>query len=221
MKCLRSAAFGQISGGLTLALALVLGGPARGDEAEEPGTTRQEIVNTLHDVQRKYGSDAVMLQGHLLGQAIRAGSITDAAIRVSGIEERNGKRFLAFKLDTGIIYNDREVSAASRRTRVWNDLVEASLRKFHALDVPADGIALLLGYAHQPYAGEAELRTHLRDAPGDAEAMAVYLLRADVIELTADRIDGQQLIDRSTVLIDGAPARLVLDPPAAPTPAEH
>ena len=92
---------------------------AHGADNQEPppeeGTSRKEILDTLHDLQRKYGSDAVLMEGHLLGQAIRSGSILEAVISVSGVEERDGKRFLAFKLETGIVYNDREVAPPDLR----------------------------------------------------------------------------------------------------------
>jgi hypothetical protein len=183
------------------------------EDLQEADSARKEILSSLQDLQRRYGRDAVMMEGHLLGHAVRGGSIMDAAISLPGVEERGGKRFLVFKLDTGIIYNDREVGAASRPARVWNDIVEVSLRKFRALGFQADGVAFLLGYAHKEYADEAELRAHLHDSPGTPEAAAFYLLISDVTELVNSRITSQQLLDRATVLIDGTPTRLVLETP--------
>ena len=181
-------------------------------DAEQSGISK-EILSSLHDVQRQYGKDAVMMEGQLLGQAIRSGSIVDAVISIPGLEERDGQRYVAFKLDTGIIYNDREVTAAARPVRLWTDIVEPSLRKFQTLDLPADGVALMLAYAHKEYADEADLRAHLRDSPGDPESVAFYVLSSDVTELTANRITGQQLIDRATVLLNGSPTHLVLEAP--------
>jgi hypothetical protein len=183
----------------------------------EQSSIQKEILNSLHDVQRQYGKDAVMMEGQLLGQAIRSGSVVDAVISIPGIEERNGRRYVAFKLDTGIIYNDREVPAAARPLRLWTDIAEPSLRKFEKLNLPADGVGLLLAYAHKQYVDEADLRAHLQDSPGDSESVAFYVLNSDVTELTANRITGQQLLDRATVLLNGSPTRLVLDAPA-PSP---
>ncbi len=201
--------------------------PATGDGAPAPqpeeldGARRahQEIVSTLQDVQRKYGSDAVMMQGHLLGHAIRNGSILEAAISIPGFEERDGKRFLAFKLDTGIIYNDRDLLPPARAGRAWTDIVEATLRKFRTLSLPGDGIALVLGYAHKAYGDEADLRAHLGDSHGEAEAAAFYLLLSDVTELMAEHITGQQLVDRATILVDGTPTHIDLPVPV-PSPTE-
>jgi hypothetical protein len=180
------------------------------EEAAEAAATHKEITQALQDIQRKYGADAVMLEGHLLGHAIRGGSILEATVGVGGVEERDGKRFLAFKLETGIIYNDREIDAATRPVRVWTDVVEATLRKFRTMNVPADGIAVTLGYRHKPYGDEADLRAHLHESHGQAEAAAFYLLLSDVTELIAQRINSQQLIDRSIVLVDGAQTKINL-----------
>src|SRR5512139_238378 len=164
--------------------------------ADQPDGTRKEILGSLQDVQKQYGSNAVMLQGQLLGQAIRSGSIIEAAINIPGYEERGGKRFLAFALDTGIIYNERELRPAARRARIWTDIVEVSLRKFPKLTLPADGIGITLTYAHKAYTDAAELRASLADDRGQAETAAFYFLLADISELTAKRITPQQLLDR-------------------------
>jgi hypothetical protein len=177
----------------------------------EQSILRKEILRSLHDVERQYGRDAVMMEGQFLGQAIRSGSIVDAVISIPGFEERDGRRYLTVKLETGIIYNDRELAAATRPVRVWSDIVEPSLRKFQALNLPAEGVALVLTYAHKDYVDEADLRAHLRDSPGDPESVAFYILNPDVAELSANRITAQQLIDRGTVLLNGSPTHLVLD----------
>jgi hypothetical protein len=188
------------------------------DDTIEAATTRKEVLQTLQDVQREYGADAVMMEGHLIGQAIRGGSIVEAEVSVPGIEGRDGKRFLVFKLETGIIYNDRDVMPATRPARVWSDVVETTLRKFHTLTLPVDGIALQCSYAHKPYLDEADLRAHLSEGRGDLEAAAFYLPLPDVTELMSNHITGQQLVDRSIVLINGTPTHIVLEAPT-PTPA--
>ena len=206
---------GWLSGVMLLALTC---GPvaSAADEKEPPpeeGTSRQEILDSLHALQRKYGSDAVLMEGHLLGQAIRSGSILEAVISVEGVEERNGKRFLTFKLETGIVYNDREVAAHERSARAWSEIVEVTLRQFHKPSVPADGVAVVVSYTHKPYTDLADLHEHLKETHGEPEAVAFYVLLPDIVDLNADRITPQQLVDRSTVLLNGAPAHLTLPPP--------
>jgi len=183
-------------------------------EPAEPGTTRVEILQAMHDLQRKYGADAVLMEGQLLSQAIRGGSVLEASISVPGLEERDGKHYLGFTLETGIVYNDREVSAAARRVHAWTEIVETTLHKFSALNVSADGLAIRLGYTHKPYDDEADLRTHLHEGHGDPETTTFYLLLADVADLLAKRISAQQLVQRATILVDGAAAELLLPPPS-------
>ncbi len=185
-------------------------------DGDDPSSSRTAIMRALRDVQSQYGADAVMIEGHLLAHAIQGGSILEAVVSVAGTEERGGKKFLAFKVDTGIIYNDQEIAAPGRTARVWRDIAEATLRKFRTLTLPADGIVLIIGYSHKPYLDEADLRARLNEGHGAPEVAAFYLSLSDVAELMAERISAQQLIDRSTVLLDGMPVRLTID---APTPA--
>jgi hypothetical protein len=179
-------------------------------DAEQSGI-RKEILSSLQDVQRQYGRDAVMMEGQLLGQAIRSGSIVDAVISIPGIEERDGRRYLVFKLDTGIIYNDRELTTAARPIRLWMDVVEPSLRQFQTLNLPADGVGLIVAYTHKEYVDEADLRAHLHESSGEPESVTFYVLSSDVAELTANRSTAQQVIDRATVLFNGVPTHLVVE----------
>jgi len=203
---------------MTVVLGSVPPLPAQAPPAAGDGpSSKTEIFNAMQDVQRKYGSDAVMLQGHLMSQAVHNGAIGETVASVGDVENHDGKRFLVVQLETGIVYNDREISAAARPARLWSDIVEASLRKFHTLTVPADGIALRLGYRHREYDTEAEVRAHFREQPGTPESAVFYLLLPDVIDLLSDRITAQQLVERSTTLVNDTPAHFEL---AVPTPGE-
>jgi hypothetical protein len=167
-----------------------------------------DILRALEDVGRRYGADAVSIEGFLMGHAIENGSVLETSVRVVGIEERADKTYLVFALDTGIVYNDRELNAAGRLGRTWSRIVERTLRRFRRVDVPADGIGFLITYAHKPYRDEAELRAHLSESAGEAEHASFYLLRADVADLTSNRITGQDLADKAAVFIDGSPQRV-------------
>jgi len=198
-----------------LVATAVLGEEAR--SAEQP-SSRQEIAQAMQELERAYGKDAVALEGQLLGQAVRSGSILPAVVAVPGIRERDGARFLAFDLDTGIVFNDRDTTAEQRPAEVWTQIVVPSLQQFAALKLPADGVAFLISYRHRPYADLAELRAHLRDDAGPTEVAAFYVRLADAAELAAKRITSQQLVDRSVVLVDGTARRLrVPEPTPVPT----
>ena len=206
---------------LAFTLHAVLGAaPVRSEEARtfEQPSSREEIAQAMQELERAYGKDAVALEGQLLGQAVRSGSILPAVVAVPGIRERDGARFLAFDLDTGIIFNDRDTDAVQRPAEVWTQIVVPSLQQFAALKLPADGVAFLISYRHRPYADLAELRAHLRDDAGPTEVAAFYVRLADAAELAAKRITSQQLVDRSIVLVDGTARRLrVPEPTPVPT----
>jgi hypothetical protein len=174
-----------------------------------------EVLDALMDVRRKYGGDAVLLEGYLLTHAIQGGSVGETVVSVPGFQERDRKKYLAFRLETGIVYNDHEISAEGRLSRTWSRIVERTLKKFRAFDFAADGLAFHVTYAHKSYRDEADLRLHLRESPGDSEAAVFYLLTSDVHELIAQRIDGQQLADRAIVLVDGSARRVRVEPEPA------
>ena len=203
-----------------LSVCALLGvAPLHGEEAHPPElpSSPQEIAQAMQELERAYGKDAVALKGQLLGQAVRSGSILPALIAVPGIRERDGRRFLAFDLDTGIVFNDRDTAAEQRPAEVWTRIVVPSLQQFATLRLPADGVALQISYRHRPYADLAALRAQLRDTPGPTETAAFFVRIADAADLAAKRITSQQLVDRSTVLVDGT-ARQLTVPEPAPVP---
>jgi hypothetical protein len=197
-----------------LARTVVAAAPSPTADDDSP-SGKPTVLGAMQELRAKYGSDAVMLQGHLLSHSVRSGAVGETAVSVAGFEERDGKRFLTFRVETGIIYNDREPGDATRPARLWSDIVEASLRKFRTFEVAADGLVIRLAYAHRAYGDEAELRTHPRDQPGAEDTVVFFLLLPDVADMIGDRISGQQLVERSTVLLNGAPEHVLV---AAPTP---
>ena len=209
--CLRAVAGCLLVGGLCVARA--------DDDLPEPTPAgiNPEIVRALTEVRRKYGADAVVMEGVLLSHSIQNGSVLETAVTVGDIEERETRKYLLFTVDTGIVYNDRELTPEARLGRTWTRIVERSLRTFRSLAVPADGLRLTLNYSHKPYVDEPDLRAHLGDGHGESESMVLYLLSHDVGDLIEAKIDSQQLADRAVVLVNGAPARLLVEAPE-PTP---
>lgn len=177
-----------------------------------------DILKALSEVRRQYGNDAVMIEGFLMGQAIESGSVLETAVGVSGVEEHAQHKYLTFKLDSGIVYNDRELDADARLARTWTRIIEPTLRRFKTIDVPADGVSFAISYTHKPYTDEPDLRAHLSEGHGEPEDAVFYLLTRDLSELMASRISAQQLVDRSIVTADGAARQMKVEPPQ-PTPA--
>ncbi|MBI4515678.1 MAG: hypothetical protein HY699_07675 [Deltaproteobacteria bacterium] len=181
------------------------------------GRPNPEVLQALAEVRKQYGADAVMLEGFLMGHAIESGAVRETAVTVSGIQEYRQKRYLTFTLDSGIVYNDRELGADERLGRTWTRIVEPTLRRFRGLDLRADGLGLWINYTHKPYTDEADLRAHLSQGAGEPEAALFYLLTSDLAELYAARITGQQLAERASVLVNGV-GRSVRVEAAEPTP---
>jgi len=204
-------------------VALLGGGIGRPTFAQPPAGPAKarpdrEVLHALADLRRQYGSDAVMIEGFLMGHAIESGSVLETSVSVSGFEEHQAHRYLGFKLDTGIVYNDRDVPPALRPGRTWTRIVERTLRRFRSITVPADGLVFLVTYTHRPYDQGGDWRAELSHDHGVSESVAYYLLNADLADFLAARIDAQQLLDRGSVLVNGAPEHIVPEPPA-PTPA--
>jgi hypothetical protein len=193
--------------------------PVTPAESPEPGTTRAEIQRALQEVQRKYGADAVLLQGSLMGNAIRNGSLLETTIAVDGFEEQAGKVLLNFTLGTGIVYDDRVSTAEDRAADIWTGVVVTTLRDFRRLNLSADAVGFRIGYTHRPYPPEtADLRTELRDDPGVVETLSCSVLLDDVAAFGAGALTPQELADRATVRVNDSPQRLKLPATPAPTP---
>jgi hypothetical protein len=191
---------------------------ARAQPAPPRGGPSRDVLNALGGVRSRYGADAVMIEGFLMGHAIEGGSVLETSVTVAGIEELNARRYLTFKLDTGIVYNDHDVSPETRTGRIWTRIVERTLRRFRSIKVPADGMQFFVTFTHRPYVEEPGWRVELNRDHGTAESVAFYLSNSDVAEFLTARITAQQLLDRTTVLVDGAPQRVVAEPPE-PTPS--
>jgi len=177
---------------------------------------RSDILRTLRLLERKYGRDAVLLQGHALGAAVRHGAILEAEANLPGYVERQGRRFLEVRVATGIVFNDRDHSAMQRPMRMWTNIVESTLKQLETIEVGADGVLFHLTYAHKPYQDEMQLREHLRGAARDEETTQFYVMTSDIRELMGKQISSQQLVDRATVLVDGVEAHLNLEPTPPP-----
>jgi hypothetical protein len=203
---------------LAVAANVPIAGAAENSGRKPPGPN-PDIIRAIREVGRLYGPDAILLQSYLLGHAIQEGSVLEAAIGVAGIQNFQSRKYLTFKLETGIVYNDRELSPDARLTRTWSRIVERSLRKFRSIVVPADGLAFAITYFHKAYIDEPDLRAHLRDGHGEEESALFYLLSSDVNDLVASRITSQGLADRATVLVNGSARHVQVETPEATIPA--
>jgi hypothetical protein len=195
--------------------------PASGS-SEEP-STKQEIIQALGDIQNRYGVDAVRMQTRLLESAIEGGAVLETTSGIGGYEEHQGKRYLRFDVMTGIVYDDTTVKEAERAARIWVDVVDPALKRFTALELPADGVALHLRFHHLSYRDRTELFRKHAEHPAPSDEMHVRLSNGEIVEFANARLTTNALLDHSSVLLNGKPSRInltgIVPAERPPTPA--
>jgi len=197
----------------TLHVAMVRAEPAPPSDAAGADTSPQsvlgipdlsaEIVSLLQETRNTYGEDALILQLQLLRNAIHADSILAAAIRVDGVQSHANRRYLAYTVETGIVFHTTRVDQQKRIEHVWNRVVLPSLTPLRACDVPADGVAIELSYFHRPYADAAELDSTVQEDSGQGERVAFYLLRDDIVAFNDTKLSAARLYERAHPIVDG------------------
>lgn len=185
--------------------------PVVGDEA------KGALIHLMRENRAKYGDDATVLQGMLMMSAVAAEAVlaTESAIR--GFEEREGHRFVTFRLASGVVFNDRTHDARERLRKVWTGILERTFASYKTFKVPADGIAVEIEYSHRPYADMSELYQTIDDA-GAKEQAKFYLLSSDLNQFLTNEVRAHELLGRSRVFVDGQPAAIDLTAAATPTP---
>ena len=172
-----------------------------------------EIVTLLRENRKTYGEDAVVLQLQLLRNAIHADSILAAGVRVDGVKPHAARRYLAYTVETGIVFNTKQTDRDKRLDHVWSRVVLPSLVPLKVCDVPADGVALELTYFHQAYDDTASFQATVQEHPGESERVIFYLLRDDIVAFNRNEVDATGLYGRAEPAVDGTPVAL----PALPS----
>lgn len=193
-----------LAGATALLAAAAAGGGDPPTPAWDLPRSEADVVRSLADVAHRFGPDAVLMQTYLLNEAARNGSVLEATALAPALETRNGRRYLVFVLDSGIVFNDRSLSAGQRLRRVWQDIIARCLWRFTSLTLPAEGLGVHVRYHHKAYADEAALRASLAsEGRGEAETAAFYFATADVEALVAKALTSGDLLARSESLLNG------------------
>ncbi len=193
-------------------------GPSSLDEI--PSSARGDVTRLLHDMHRRYGEDAVLIETNLLLNAMRSGALLGTGVRIEGVEPYRGRQYLGFHVDTGLVFDDHTRDEPARLQMLWVTIMEPTLERLQGLSVPADGIKVEMQYHHRPYRSLAELRASI-DEPGTSEEASFYLLGADVRELVERRLTARHLVTRTQVAVDGAERQVSMpagEPPRAAGP---
>ena len=181
---------------------------------EIPSASPESVARLLLKIRRRYGDDAVVMQTHLLLNAMRNGSLLASGVRVHEVTEHAGKRYLGFHVETGMIFDDHTRDLPARIHVLWLSILEPTLMRLKQLEVPADGVHFAMQYHHRPYRTVEELRREI-EQPGVAEEASFYLLAADVREMIAHRVTPRALLERARITVDGAD-RTIPQPGASP-----
>lgn len=213
---------------LTLAVMALLGGaavhadpqPPPSAIEEFPSATRDDVVKALRKVRRKYGEHAVLIETQLLINAMQRGSLRATAVGVDGVRPYRDKRYLAFDVETGLIFDSMTLDETRRIHLLWTTIMVPTLERLTALQVPADGIKVRMRYHHRPYRSLEQLRASIEE-PGTPEETCFYLLTGDLDALVDHSVSGSSLLTHARVTVNGA-ERVVAAPgpegPVAPGP---
>jgi len=181
----------------------------------------EDVSRLLRATRQRYGEDAVAIETNLLVNAMRNGSLLATAVRVDGIREYQGKRYLGFQVETGMIFDDRTRGQTDRLQILWASIMEPVLARLtDGLQLPADGMSVALQYHHRSYASVAELRASI-DQPGPSEEATFHVLASDVDDLVRRRLTTRTLIERTRITVNGQERSVppvAHDPLGAPGP---
>jgi hypothetical protein len=187
---------------------------------EIPSAKREDVTRLLRKIRTRHGDDAVVIQTHLLLNAMQKGSVLATGVRVDRVEEARGKRYLAFVVETGFVFDDTTRDRIERAQILWATIMEPMLARLEdGLQVhKADGMLVQMQYFHRPYRSAEELRAHIHE-PGTSEEARFYVSSADVDDIVRGRQTTRTVLTQVRTMIDGAD--LAVAPPtedAALTP---
>jgi hypothetical protein len=170
----------------------------------------QKILHLLRDNRQKYGDDATILQGLLMAHSVQTEAVLTTESGISGFEDAHGKRFVSYRVASGVIFNDNYMDRDARLSRVWQGILERSFLKYPGFSVPtADGVAIEIVYHHKPYGSIVDLSNAI-DEPGPLEKAKFYFLADDIGDFIAQKLPARTLVDRAHVTVDDQPYAFAL-----------
>lgn len=186
--------------------------PAAPDSLDDlPSAKPEDVARLLRKVRQRHGEDAIVVQTHLLLNAMQKGSVLATGVRVERVEEAHGKRFLRFVLETGFVFDDSTRDRVQRAQILWASIMEPTLARLEdGLQVEkADGMVVQLQSFHRPYRTADELRAHI-DEPGTSEETRFYVASADLDEVVRGKRTLRTLLATAHPTVDGADLAVAL-----------
>ncbi len=189
--------------------------PAPPDSLDDiPSAKPADVSRLLRKVRIRHGDDAVVIQTHLLLNAMQKGAVLATGVRVDRVEEKHGKRYLNFMLETGYVFDDSTRDRTERAQILWATIMEPTLSRLQdGLQVhKAEGLVVQMQYYHRPYRSAEELRATIHE-PGTSEEARFYVLASDVDDVIRGKTTVRNLVTQTRTTIDGS--ELAMMPPAS------
>jgi hypothetical protein len=211
---------------LLLAGPIVAAGPEELPKVLPPAGSPDQlhaVLQLMRQNKEKYGDDAALLQGLLLTHSLQGKAVLSTESTILGFEEVEGKKYVAFRLESGVVLNDKALDRDQRLERMWHVVLERTLLHYPNFRAPADGLAVEIRYNHRPYEQIADL--YEDEDEGVIERAKFYMLSPDLTDFLAHRIGPQDFLTRSRVLLDDQPvsvrlSEVLLPSKPEPQPAE-
>lgn len=180
---------------------------------ELPSAKPRDVARLLRKVRQRHGEDAVIVQTHLLLNAMQKGAVLATGVRVERVEEAHGKRWLRIVLETGFVFDDSTRDRTRRAQILWSTIMEPTLARLNGgLRIEnADGVLVEMQSFHRPYRSAAELRAHIHE-PGASEAARFYVASRDVDDVVRDGRAWHTLLAAAHMTIDGE--EIAVPPPS-------
>lgn len=171
--------------------------------------THQEIMKLLRDNRLKYGDDATILQGLLMAHSVDTEAILTTESGITGYEEIEGKRYIAYRVSSGVVFNDNDMDRDARLSRVWQSILARSFLTYPEFSIPADGVAIEIAYHHRPYGAVSELYRAIDDV-GPQERAKFYFLSQDIEAFLGQKLSSDDLLAKARVRVDDRPVEFRL-----------
>jgi hypothetical protein len=199
-----------------LVLSLLLAGPVSAASEDLPqglppagnADQRRAVLELMRQNKEKYGEDVALLQGLLLTHSLQGEAVLSTESTIVGFEERDGKKYVTFRVASGVVLNDKTLDRDQRLERIWHVVLERTLLRYPKFTSPGDGLAVEVLYNHRPYEQVDDL--YVDDNEGAVERAKFYLSSPDLADFLAHRIGPQDFLERSRILVDDRPVKLRL-----------
>jgi hypothetical protein len=189
------------------------------EDVPHPASPPPEVLEFLKEQAKEYGPDSVSLLTWLIEATTRSGSILTASVKINGYETQHDRKFLVFRIDTGLIFNSRLYNQTARLATLWTKILAYAFAQVDPLNLPAEGIVIDFLYHHKMLADAEDLAEHV-DAPGTVEEAKFYFFERPLLAFLSKQISAQSLLDQSDVVLNETSVRLVL-PGEAITTTTH